>query len=64
MRNILKLASIALATAMLSLSTTRAAPVTYAVDGVQYLAVAAGGNAIFGFKQGGALIVFALPKRP
>jgi len=26
--------------------------------------VAAGGNAIFGFKQGGALIVFALPKRP
>jgi alcohol dehydrogenase (cytochrome c) len=41
-----------------------APPVTYAVDGVQYLAVAAGGNAIFGFKQGGALIVFALPKRP
>jgi len=41
-----------------------APPVTYAVNGVQYLAVAAGGNAIFGFKQGGALIVFALPKRP
>lgn len=38
-------------------------PVTYAVNGVQYLAVAAGGNAIFGFKQAGALIVFALPQQ-
>lgn len=41
-----------------------APPVTFEVDGVQYLAVAAGGNAIHGFKQGGALIVFALPKHP
>jgi alcohol dehydrogenase (cytochrome c) len=40
-----------------------APPITYEVDGVQYVAVAAGGNAIFGYKQGGALIVFALPKR-
>jgi len=40
-----------------------APPVTYAVDGVQYIAVAAGGNANFGFKQGGALVVFALPRR-
>ncbi|MCX7172108.1 MAG: PQQ-binding-like beta-propeller repeat protein [Proteobacteria bacterium] len=41
-----------------------APPVTYAVNGIQYLAVAAGGNAIHGFKQGGALIVFALPRQP
>lgn len=40
-----------------------APPVSYAVDGVQYIAVAAGGNANFGFKQGGALLVFALPGR-
>ena len=40
-----------------------APPISYEVDGVQYVAVAAGGNAIFGYKQGGALIVFALPKR-
>ncbi|CAD5374817.1 Pyrrolo-quinoline quinone [Rubrivivax sp. A210] len=40
-----------------------APPVSYEVDGVQYLAVAAGGNANFGFRQGGALVVFALPKR-
>ena len=39
-----------------------APPVSYEVDGVQYVAVAAGGNANFGFKQGGALVVFALPK--
>jgi len=30
---------------------------------VQYVAVAAGGNANYGFKQGGALLVFAMPKR-
>jgi glucose dehydrogenase len=40
-----------------------APPISYAVDGVQYVAVAAGGNANFGFKQGGALLVFALAKR-
>jgi alcohol dehydrogenase (cytochrome c) len=40
-----------------------APPITYEVDGVQYVAVAAGGNAIFGFRQGDALVVFALPKR-
>ena len=40
-----------------------APPITYEVDGIQYVAVAAGGNAIFGFKQGDALVVFALPKR-
>lgn len=41
-----------------------APPISYEVDGVQYVAVAAGGNAMFGFKQGDALMVFALPKRP
>lgn len=40
-----------------------APPITYEVDGVQYVAVAAGGNAHFGYKQGGALVVFALPAR-
>lgn len=39
-----------------------APPVSYEVNGVQYVAVAAGGNANFGFKQGGALIVFALTR--
>lgn len=37
-----------------------APPVTYEVDGVQYVAVAAGGNSLFGYRSGGALIVFAL----
>lgn len=37
-----------------------APPVTYQVDGVQYIAVAAGGSQIFGFKQGDELRVFAL----
>ncbi len=39
-----------------------APPVTYEIDGVQYIAVAAGGNQIFGFKQGDELKVFALGK--
>jgi len=38
-----------------------APPVSYDVNGVQYVAVAAGGNSLFGFKGGGALLVFALP---
>lgn len=38
-----------------------APPITYELDGVQYIAVAAGGNQIFGFTQGDALVVFALP---
>jgi glucose dehydrogenase len=36
--------------------------VTYAIDGKQYIAVAAGGNVLFGFKQGDAVMVFALPE--
>jgi glucose dehydrogenase len=38
-----------------------APPITYEINGVQYVAVAAGGNQIFGFKQGDALMVFTLP---
>ncbi|HWH48744.1 MAG TPA: PQQ-binding-like beta-propeller repeat protein [Burkholderiales bacterium] len=38
-----------------------APPVTYQVGGKQYIAVAAGGNSLFGFKQGDAVMVFALP---
>ncbi|MEK6209630.1 MAG: PQQ-binding-like beta-propeller repeat protein [Pseudomonadota bacterium] len=39
-----------------------APPITYQVGGKQYVAVAAGGNALFGFKQGDAVMVFALPE--
>lgn len=39
-----------------------APPVTYEVDGRQYVAVAAGGNQLFGFPQGDGIHVFALPK--
>lgn len=38
-----------------------APPVTYAVGGQQFIAVAAGGNQLFGFRQGGAVIAFGLP---
>jgi PQQ-dependent dehydrogenase (methanol/ethanol family) len=39
-----------------------APPVTYEVAGRQYVAVAAGGNALFGFTQGDYVIAFALPE--
>lgn len=39
-----------------------APPVTYAVGGTQYLAVAVGGNALFGFTQGDMVMAFALPE--
>ena len=39
-----------------------APPITYTVNGVQYIAVASGGNSIFGYKQGDAVLVYALPK--
>ena len=39
-----------------------APPITYAVEGRQYVAVAAGGSAIWGYPQGDALMVFALPR--
>ena len=38
-----------------------APPVSYAVGGRQYVAVAAGGNALFGFRQGDAVVAFGLP---
>ena len=37
-----------------------APPITYEIDGVQYIAVAAGGNAIFGYKQGDNVLVYKL----
>jgi glucose dehydrogenase len=37
-----------------------APPITYTVDGIQYIAVASGGNAIFGYKQGDAVLVYKL----
>lgn len=39
-----------------------APPVTYEAAGRQYVAVAVGGNALFGFKQGDAVVAFALPE--
>jgi len=39
-----------------------APPITYQVDGKQYVVVAAGGNALFGFKQGETVFAFALPE--
>ncbi len=35
-------------------------PITYRLDGKQYIAVAAGGSKIWGFRQGGAVVVFGL----
>ena len=43
-----------------SAAGVNAPPMTYEIDGVQYVAVAAGGSQIFGFKQGDELRVFAL----
>lgn len=37
-----------------------APPVTYELDGVQYILVAAGGSSIFGYRQGDAVLAFAL----
>jgi len=37
-----------------------APPISYEVDGVQYVAVVAGGNAIFGFPAGDEVLVYAL----
>lgn len=37
-----------------------APPITYEIDGIQYVAIAAGGNQLFGFQQGDQLAVFAL----
>jgi glucose dehydrogenase len=37
-----------------------APPITYTIEGVQYIAVASGGNSIFGYKQGDAVLVYQL----
>jgi glucose dehydrogenase len=39
-----------------------APPIAYEIDGVQYVAVAAGGNSIFGYKQGDNILVYSLSK--
>jgi len=39
-----------------------APPITYSIDGRQYIAVAAGGNSLFGFPVGDTIAVFALPQ--
>jgi len=39
-----------------------APPIAYEVDGTEYIAVAAGGNPLFGYKTGDELLVFALPQ--
>jgi glucose dehydrogenase len=39
-----------------------APPISYEIDGVQYVAVVAGGNAIFGFEAGDNIMVYALKK--
>lgn len=41
-----------------------APPITYAVNGKQFVAVAAGGNSLFGFKTGDSVVVFGLPDEP
>ena len=38
-----------------------APPITYVVNGVQYIAVVSGGNSLFGYTQGDAILVFKLP---
>ena len=42
-------------------ASVNAPPITYAIGGRQYVAVAVGGNALFGFPQGDLVQVFALP---
>lgn len=37
-----------------------APPITYTIDGIQYIAVASGGNSIFGYKQGDTVLVYRL----
>jgi PQQ-dependent dehydrogenase (methanol/ethanol family) len=39
-----------------------APPISYELDGQQYITVAAGGSQIWGFRQGGAVISFGLPQ--
>ncbi|HEY3300353.1 MAG TPA: PQQ-binding-like beta-propeller repeat protein [Methylophilaceae bacterium] len=41
-------------------SGVNAPPISYQIDGVQYIAVAAGGNSIFGYKAGDSVVVYKL----
>ncbi len=41
-----------------------APPVTYSIDGVQYITVAAGGNRLFGYPVGDEVLTFALESYP
>jgi alcohol dehydrogenase (cytochrome c) len=41
-----------------------APPVTYAVNGKQFVVAAAGGSKIWGFRQGGAIVAFGLAEPP
>lgn len=41
-------------------SGVNAPPISYQINGVQYVAVAAGGNSIFGYKQGDSIVVYKL----
>lgn len=38
-----------------------APPISYAIDGKQYIAIAAGGSSIWGFRTGDTVVVFGLP---
>jgi glucose dehydrogenase len=40
-----------------------APPITYELDGTQYVAVASGGSSLFGYRQGDAIVVFALGRQ-
>jgi glucose dehydrogenase len=45
-----------------SMRSILAPPITYQIDGEQYIAVAAGGSSIFGYKQGDHLLVYKLKR--
>lgn len=40
-----------------------APPITYQINGEQYIAVVSGGNSLFGFKQGDRILTFKLPSK-
>ncbi len=40
-----------------------APPVSYTINGEQYIAIASGGNSIFGYKQGDAILVYKLARQ-
>ena len=40
-----------------------APPITYQVNGEQYISVVSGGNSLFGFKQGDRILTFKLPSK-